>query len=80
MKKYIYIGIMSNDVDNNDIKFVHKIQADGNIAYWKSWTELRDEKLEALKFKHISSAESIVEGLTLNGYVAFLIKSPIEIK
>lgn len=78
MKNHTYIGVMSGDLNNNEIKFVYKV-AD-KVAYWKTWKELRDEKIKAFNFKSITSAEQIVFGLSLNGYVAFVVRSPIEIK
>lgn len=80
MKKYYYVGVMVNDIKNNDLKFVYKIDNTNKIAYWKTYKEMREDNEKPLLFKTKSLAEQITQALCMNFNLAIVITSYIELK
>lgn len=79
-RKFYYVGVMNNKVDDNTISFVYKIDRENRVAYWKTWDKIRQEKLKAYKFTSMIDAEQVAQALCLHGLIAMAIRPIIEIK
>ena len=80
MKKYYYVGVMSNNVKNNEMKFVYKLDNTNKIAYWKTYKEMREDNERPLLFKTKTRAEEIAYYLCMNFNLAMVITSYVELK
>ena len=79
-RKFYYVGVMANKIGDNTIRFVYKIDKENRVAYWKTWDEIRQEKLKGYKFTSMIDAEQVAQALCIHGYVAMAIRPIIEIK
>lgn len=80
MKKYYYVGVISNNVEDNEMKFVYKLDKTNKIAYWKTYKEIREDNEKPLLFKTKKHAEQITQGLCMNFNLAMIITSYVELK
>lgn len=78
MKKYYYVGVMANDINNNELKFVYELDRQNKIAKWGTFKELREQNKKPLKFSTKRSAEDLTLGLCMNFNLAFIIESLID--
>lgn len=78
MKKYYYIGIMDNNKQNDEVKYVYNMDTTNKIVEWKKYSEMKDNERPLLFTK--TSAENIVHGLNCNFILAFVITTYIELR
>lgn len=79
MKKYYYVGVIANEVSNNDLKIVYDVDIVKNVAEWGTYEEIRAKKKQPKQFTK-STAEEIAKGLCAHMFLAFVIESFIELK
>ena len=80
MKKYYYVGVLQNDIKNNDLKLVYKIDTISKIAYWGTYEEIRGKNEKPLLFKTKTQAERLANCLCMNFNLAIMITSYIELE
>ena len=56
MKKYYYVGVMSNSKKDDTLSFVYKIDYDSKTTFWKPYSEMQDSE-KPLLFKTKRDAE-----------------------
>ena len=79
MKNYYYVGITSNDIMDDTIRYVYKVDNANKTAYWETYKELRVKYNPPLKFS-LSYAKQLAQCLRINGYNAFVITTTIDFK
>ena len=78
MKKFYFVGVIPNDINNNDLKFVDSVDYATKTATWGTIKELRDKGKKPKKFMTKTSANDLAFGLCMNFNVAFVIDSLID--
>ena len=73
-KKNYYIGVL---VSNGEIKIAYKIE--DKSMYWETYEEIIKNGHKPLKWTIRHSVDSFISGLIINGNIAFVIDSPLDL-
>lgn len=78
MKKFYFVGVIANEIDDNTLKFVDSVDYETKTATWGSIKALRDKGKKPKKFTTKTSATNLARGLCMNFNLAFVIESSID--
>ena len=76
-KRYFYVGVISNNIDDNELKFVYKIDIKNHVAYYETQKNIRELEEKPIKFSRII-AHLIADELCKNRHYAFVIDTTIN--
>ena len=80
IKKYYYVGVIGRENKDDEIKYVYEIDYDSKIAKWATYSWLHENNKKPILFNTKSSAETMVQCLTMNFNFAVLITSYIKFR